>query len=44
MIGDFNTRFSVIDSITKLKTNRNIEELNNTINNLIEHSTPCSIK
>lgn len=40
----FNTHFSVIDSNTKLKTNKNIEELNNTINNLIEYSTPCSIK
>lgn len=44
IVGDLNTRFSVIDSITKLKTNRSIEELSNTINNLIEHSTPCSIK
>ena len=44
IVGIFNTHFSVIDSNTKLKTNKNIEELNNTINNLIEYSTPCSIK
>lgn len=44
IVGIFNSCFSVVDSNTKLKTNKNIEELNNTINNLIEYSTPCSIK